>query len=93
MAHCPYDLLVDLETSLDVIRRLPRIKEAKPGIFYLRGKGFLHFHIDKENKRWADVSDGKSWGTPIVLPFKPPKKTLDAFLKEVEKRYSKAVAT
>jgi hypothetical protein len=91
MAHCPYDLLKDLESSLDVIRALPRIKEAKPGIFYLKGKGFLHFHIDKENKRWADVSNGKSWGTPIVLPFKPSRKILGEFLKEVEKRYSKVV--
>lgn len=92
MAHCPYILLKDLESTLNSIRALPKLKEMKPGIFYFRGKGFLHFHIDKENKRWADVSDGSTWGEPIVLPFKPSKKVLDAFVREVEKRYAKATA-
>lgn len=91
MAHCPFDLLEDIETVLGSIRKLPKIKEVKPGIFYLKNRGFLHFHINKENVRWADVHNGVSWGQPVELPFKPSKKIVSDFLKTVEIRYKKII--
>jgi hypothetical protein len=55
MAHCPYDKLADIEPVLATLRGWEGLREAKPGIFYIRSDGFLHFHIDKEGRRWADV--------------------------------------
>jgi hypothetical protein len=90
MGRCPYDQLSDIESALEQIRTLEKIKEAKPGIFYFKSQGFLHFHL-KEGKRWADIREGKNWGKPVDLPFKPSKKVLSDFLLEVRRRYSTVV--
>lgn len=82
MAHCPYDKIKDLEPAFFEIRKLEKIKESKPGIFYLKGQSFLHFHI-KEEKIWADVRDGKSWGTSIDVPKKVTKSFLRTFIKRI----------
>jgi hypothetical protein len=89
MAHCPYELLQDLEPVLEEIRKFPKIKETKPGIFYFKGQGFLHFHINKENKRWADVRDGQGWVSLMELPFPPTKTLAKKFLKEVQLKFEK----
>ena len=86
MAHCPYELLKDLEPILSEIRKLPQIKEPKPGIFYLKGQGFLHFHI-KDGRRWADARNGKKWGAEMDIPFAPSKKIIKEFLIEINRRY------
>ena len=91
MAHCPFDLLKDLEQPLDEIRKLAKIKESKPGIFYLKGRGFLHFHINKEQRRWADVVDGNNWGTEIDLPFNPSRNQINEFIKEVKRRHQRTL--
>lgn len=57
MAHCPYNKIQGLETVLTEIRKLEKIKELKPGIFYLKSQSFLHFHI-KDDKIWADAESG-----------------------------------
>ncbi len=86
MGRCSYDKLKSIENALNEIRKLKNIKEPKPGIFYLKNQGFLHFH-DKEEKIWADVKDGKSWGESIIIPAKITKKFLSEFAKEVYRRY------
>lgn len=91
MAHCPFELLKDLEPCLSKIRALPKIKETKPGIFYLKGRSFLHFHINKENRRWADVVDGKSWGAEIDVPFNSSQKKIKEFIQEVERRHQRSL--
>lgn len=88
MAHCPFDQLSDLESELNKIRELPKIKEPKPGVFYLKSKGFLHFHIDKEDRRWADARNGQSWGAEIDIPIRASKKTKAEFLKKVKAYYN-----
>lgn len=45
MAHCPYEQLVDIQELLAEMREWPEIREVKPGIFYLKRKAFLHFHL------------------------------------------------
>jgi hypothetical protein len=92
MAHCSFDQLDDLKILLNEIRTIPKIKEVKPGIFYLKSRGFLHFHINKENERWADIHDGKTWGDPVPLPFNPSKKEQLNFLKIVKERHLKVVS-
>jgi len=87
MSHCPYELLQDITPALEKIRALPGIAERKPGIFYIKYDGFLHFHI-KGDDRWADVKiapRGK-WKN-IPLPLKATAKDKAAFIKAVEQAH------
>lgn len=86
MAHCKPNELDDIKEILFAIRSIPGLKEKQTGIFYFKGKGFLHFH-SKDNKRWSDVRCGVGWGDPIDLPFKPTKAQQLSFLKSVKKYY------
>lgn len=86
MAHCPEDKLTDLVDFFAELRNWPGLKEKQPGIFYFKGRGFLHFHI-KDGKRWADIREGKNWGSPLDLPFDPDPKCLDAFVAEAKRRF------
>ncbi len=86
MGRCPYDQLKDIEPLLMQIRKLPQIKEPKPGIFYLKNQGFLHFHL-KEDRRWADAREGERWGSEIEIPFNPAKALIKNFVDEVKRRY------
>lgn len=69
MAHCPPEKLADIEDVLQALRALPGLTEKKPGIFYIRADGFLHFHI-KDGHRWAHVKTGRRGGwDELPLPF------------------------
>ena len=49
-----------LEPLLQKIRKQPALKEKKRGLFYLKGRSFLHFHEDPAGL-FADLFyDGKS---------------------------------
>lgn len=86
MGRCKYEKLKDIEPALNEIRKLKNLKEPKPGIFYLKSQGFLHFH-EKAEKIWADVKVGNEWGKPLDIPTKVTKPFLDNFIKEVYRRY------
>jgi len=89
MARCKYEKLGTLEPALDEIRKLPDLKEPKPGIFYLKSQGFMHFH-EKDSMIWADVKDGDAWGEPIGIPTDVTKAFSKKFIKEVFGRYSRS---
>lgn len=91
MAHCKEQDLEDLDELLSKIRMLDKLKERKKGIFYLKSKGFLHFHTDKSGRRWADVRDGADWGEEIDLPFNPETSLQSAFFDEVVRRYERCL--
>jgi hypothetical protein len=86
VGRCKYEQLKEIEPALDEIRKFKDLKEPKPGIFYLKSQGFLHFH-EKDEKIWADVRDGKDWGAPIDLPAKVTKSFLLIFVREIRDRY------
>lgn len=88
MAHCPYEKVQHLRHEFDLISSWDGIKEKKPGIFYYRSKGFLHFHI-KEKRIWADIRSGDSWGPEINISEKMTSSQRAAFLKIVEEHYKK----
>ena len=46
MKHAGSLAIENLSGLLAAIRRLPGLTERKPGIFYFRGKAYLHFHED-----------------------------------------------
>jgi hypothetical protein len=47
---------------------LRSVRERSPGVFYVKGLPFLHFHL-KEGRRWADVRAGRTWGPPVEIPL------------------------
>ncbi len=46
MRHARSDTLDTLEPLIGEIRQLPGLKETARGVFYRRGRAFLHFHED-----------------------------------------------
>lgn len=90
MAHCKYSDLQDLEAAFETIRTYEGVKEPKPGIFYLKSKGFLHFHI-KDECRWADIRDGEAWGDKFFLPKKASRKDVQVFLKKIRDCYERSI--
>ena len=92
MAHCPFEKLADLADVLDEIRVLPGIREPRPGVFYCGRVPFLHFHIDKTGRRWADVRDGVAWGPEVDLALGAPASERKRFLREVRRRYDATAA-
>lgn len=46
MKHAGAGALASLEPLLKRLRNFGVLKEKSPGVFYLRGKAFLHFHED-----------------------------------------------
>lgn len=67
MAHASIAELSDLARLLAAARALPRVQERKPGVFYLRGAAFLHFHV-KGERRWADLKSVGGWLGELQLP-------------------------
>jgi hypothetical protein len=60
MKHATEEDLIPVAGLLDKLRREKRIKERKPGIFYWRGKAFLHFHEDPGGL-FADLRGPDDW--------------------------------
>ena len=76
----------ELEPVLAVMRTWPELVSKGRANFHVNGRAFLHFHQSR-TARHADVREGRSWGTPIVLPVGVlPKKVEREFLQEVRRR-------
>ena len=58
MAHADEAALQKLLPLLRQLREIKGLKEMKPGIFYLKGSAFIHFHTEAE----ALVADLKKAG-------------------------------
>ena len=60
MKHATVEDLIPIAGLLEKLRREKRIKERKSGIFYWRGKAFLHFHDDPRGL-FADLRGPEDW--------------------------------
>ncbi|MEK7356793.1 MAG: hypothetical protein AAB250_10105 [Bdellovibrionota bacterium] len=60
MAHAKPSDLADVDELLTRIRSVGSLKEKSFGCFYFKGKGVLHFHVQK-GRRFAHVFDGEKW--------------------------------
>jgi hypothetical protein len=62
MRHARDHDLDRIEDLLSQVRTLPGLKEKTRGVFYLKSKGFLHFHEDPAGM-FADLSgaDGRGF--------------------------------
>jgi hypothetical protein len=54
MAHADEAALAPLTPLLRQLREIKGLREMKPGIFYLKGSAFLHFH-DEAGALFADL--------------------------------------
>ena len=57
MRHARAEDLDRLEPLLARLRALPRLTEKSRGVFYVKGRAFLHFHADPAGL-FADVRAG-----------------------------------
>ncbi|WP_430418779.1 hypothetical protein [Phenylobacterium sp.] len=57
MKHAGAAALDQLETLLNALRAVPSLRETSRGVFYRRGRAFLHFHEDPRGL-FADLRDG-----------------------------------
>ena len=60
MKHAGPEALSALGALLDEIRRGEGIVERRPGVFYRKGRAFLHFHEDSSGLH-ADMRSGAAW--------------------------------
>ena len=88
MAHCPFDKLADLGDCLEEVRSWPNVREPTPGTFYVKRVPFLHFHIDRDGRRWADIRDGAEWGAEVDIPLQASRAARQRFLREARRRYA-----
>jgi len=89
MGHCPFDKLDDLGDIFAEIRSWPDVREPAPGVFYLKRMPFLHFHLDRHGRRWADIRDGAEWGAEVDLPLTASVAARRRFLREARGRYAR----
>ena len=61
MAHCPLELLDDLADLLARVRSWVGVVEKSPGVFYVHGQRFLHFHLVKGGGRRGDIKGRAGW--------------------------------
>jgi hypothetical protein len=60
MKHAGAEALALLSELLQKLRNRPGLVERKPGIFYAKGRAFLHFHEDRAGL-FADLRQGGDW--------------------------------
>jgi hypothetical protein len=60
MKHAGADALDALSDLLESLRMRTALVERRPGIFYVSGKAFLHFHEDPAGL-FADLRLGSDW--------------------------------
>ena len=60
MKHAGPEALSALGGLLDEIRRAEGVVERRPGVFYRKGRAFLHFHEDPSGLH-ADMRSGAAW--------------------------------
>jgi hypothetical protein len=58
--HAGADVLDRLGELLAGLRARPALREARPGIFYVKGRAFLHFHEDRDGL-FADLRPAGDW--------------------------------
>jgi hypothetical protein len=60
MKHAGPTALAALQDLITAIRTREGLKEPRPGVFYRKGKAWLHFHEDKAGL-FADLRVGAEW--------------------------------
>jgi hypothetical protein len=82
MRHARADDLGRLTSLLTELRAIEALVEKRPGTFYRRSKGFLHFHIDGDDV-FADVKLTGSEFERMRVTTKSEQRTLMAAIRRV----------
>jgi hypothetical protein len=92
VAHCPPGLLHDVADVLADVRTWTGVVEKKPGVFYVRGLPFLHFHLAANGRRRADVKGSAGWmQLDLPRPITPARRR--ALSRELRMRHAETVGT
>ena len=78
------EAIAKLEPYLGEVRERDKLREARPGIFYLKSRAFLHFHEDKKGL-FADVKLTHDFSRfPVNTPKQQAKllERIDRFLSK-----------
>lgn len=85
MKHAGAGALEALNDLLASLRARPALVERRPGIFYSRGKAFLHFHEDRAGL-FADLRCGGDWQRfPVNSPEERAKLLAAADLSQLRR--------
>jgi hypothetical protein len=60
MRHASPPTLEQIADILNLARANPLAKEKSPGVFYIKGRAWLHFHEDPRGI-FADIRPGDEW--------------------------------
>jgi hypothetical protein len=80
MKHAGPETLDRLEPLLARLRRQSALKEKSRGCFYLKGRGFLHFHEHGEDGIYADLKEGADF---VRLPAADAAQQREVFRRTV----------
>jgi hypothetical protein len=75
--HAGAEALGVLSDLLQKLRNRTGLVERKPGIFYVKGRAFLHFHEDRAGL-FADLRHGGDWLRLAVNDLKDRERLLAA---------------
>ena len=84
MRHADADALDRLDDLIGALRAIPGLVERKRGVFYRRGRAFLHFHDDPAGL-FADVRGDADFDRFEVTTSTQQR----AFLAEARRRASR----
>lgn len=85
MGHVKPEMLNDLKSELDSIRKFEGIREKSFAVFYFKLNPFLHFH-EKDGKRWADVKSGDTFQR-VDIDFDGTAADRKKFLRTIREAY------
>lgn len=86
MAHAAPDALAALQPVIRQLRGIAVLRERQPGIFYLQGAAFAHFH-DAAGVLWADLKKASGTGFDRFAVDTPPAQR--KFIDEAKRRAAK----
>ena len=88
MGRCPIEKLDDLKEVLNKVSKLKYINEKKLGLYYIKNKPFLHFHM-KDGVRWADIRNETQWNEKNIISLNSNSNEKDAFFELILELYEK----
>lgn len=88
MAHAAPEALAKLQTLIRQLRTIPQLREKQPGIFYLVGQAFVHFH-DEGGKLLGDLKKASGTGFDRYPVDTSPDQR--KFIDEAKRRAAKLV--
>lgn len=81
MKHAGKEALERAKSFLGEIRKMPGLKEKKPGIFYKGSRAFLHLHEDRDDL-FADVRLADKWERTKINSVKESRELIRLLAKK-----------